>query len=848
MSHMLLNFNFININFQVQSRDKPMKPKFIIYSFFVFQLTFLFSQPYKSDFKISQDNQPSTIFQFNPRMFVKDSDHFILTWTDYRKGTDEVYAQLYDGNGNKIENNFLIKGNYDLIFVNDSTFISIHDSRSYFDLWYINVSFYGNVFVNQQFKQSLFLGNLIIPSEGVVSWFNSISSFIYHKNRIIAFLLDGGIAKKVVTQLSDGSTVSEQIYTPGVVEDVQSEKLSTNHYAFFWLDDSLRIGYPDALYGNFYNENDSLLTTKKLLSFDQSPQIILKTKVIDTLYYIFLLKNNSRTLITLRVDKNGNQVGNIDSTLLGNPYGVSSNNFSDLNFSNLKNNLFYLFTNEFDYNNNRYVVVNYLLEFNKEGVFTGNLWLDTSSRALSFEKQFFNTGNGNFFVGLNEEGDVFRAKLNLFNLLNYEKANDDLVGSNEYVALMAIKNANQNFIFYKDEVGWKGRFVSNNGDILSEEKRINVDNVQFFSNGNAISLWQKLIDDQKGICGFYYYDDNLNLIRVDTLKDDGDNLYIYRDLISFRVIDNSKILIVYRKGNSNFARLQNIDGTLIKDIFLGGADYSVPKIFKHDDSTYVINWSNQIGVFDANLNAKSPIYQGNITLYFGNYLYLYIYSTYSGYPPIKKYYGVIKNISGDQLNSIYFGEFYYGFNVHPVNQEYFIISYAGYDSLFKNFYVKSYTTSGSLSRGPIRINQNILANRNNLTSYVNGDKIFFLWSDNRDGNFDIYASIFEKGVITSIDENFSPAEKLDFNLYQNYPNPFNSTSIIKFSIKEEALVTIKLYDMLGREIATLVNEMKTPGEYSYELDGGKLGLSSGVYLYQMKAGGYNSIKKLIYLK
>jgi len=49
-------------------------------------------------------------------------------------------------------------------------------------------------------------------------------------------------------------------------------------------------------------------------------------------------------------------------------------------------------------------------------------------------------------------------------------------------------------------------------------------------------------------------------------------------------------------------------------------------------------------------------------------------------------------------------------------------------------------------------------------------------------------------------------------------------------------------------VTTLINEVKSPGEYILDLDGGKLGLSSGVYLYQMKAGEYNSVKKLIYLK
>jgi len=88
----------------------------------------------------------------------------------------------------------------------------------------------------------------------------------------------------------------------------------------------------------------------------------------------------------------------------------------------------------------------------------------------------------------------------------------------------------------------------------------------------------------------------------------------------------------------------------------------------------------------------------------------------------------------------------------------------------------------------------------------------------------------------------------EYALYQNYPNPFNPMTKIRFSIKETNPVMIKLYDIVGRQVALIMNEVKDAGEYEIELDAGRLGLSSGVYFYQMKAGEYTSIKKMIYLK
>ncbi len=85
-----------------------------------------------------------------------------------------------------------------------------------------------------------------------------------------------------------------------------------------------------------------------------------------------------------------------------------------------------------------------------------------------------------------------------------------------------------------------------------------------------------------------------------------------------------------------------------------------------------------------------------------------------------------------------------------------------------------------------------------------------------------------------------------FQLDQNYPNPFNPTTTIKYSIPQQAFVSISVYDLLGREVAVLVKEEKSAGNYSVKFDANNL--SSGVYLYKMQAGSFMETKKLILLK
>jgi len=86
----------------------------------------------------------------------------------------------------------------------------------------------------------------------------------------------------------------------------------------------------------------------------------------------------------------------------------------------------------------------------------------------------------------------------------------------------------------------------------------------------------------------------------------------------------------------------------------------------------------------------------------------------------------------------------------------------------------------------------------------------------------------------------------DFRLSQNYPNPFNPLTNIDYEIKELSLVIIKVYDILGREAAVLVNEEKSPGKYSVQFNASHL--SSGVYFYKLTSGGNTVVKNMLLLK
>ncbi len=125
--------------------------------------------------------------------------------------------------------------------------------------------------------------------------------------------------------------------------------------------------------------------------------------------------------------------------------------------------------------------------------------------------------------------------------------------------------------------------------------------------------------------------------------------------------------------------------------------------------------------------------------------------------------------------------------------------------------------------------------------------ILYLFSgDNLIDTVSIRLNVIQTGL--SVDD-YSNAIPKNIILHQNYPNPFNPTTTIKFDIPNVGThhdVSLKIYDILGKEVATLVNEQKEAGSYEVQSNASKL--ASGIYFYRLTAGSYTSVKKLMLLK
>jgi hypothetical protein len=108
--------------------------------------------------------------------------------------------------------------------------------------------------------------------------------------------------------------------------------------------------------------------------------------------------------------------------------------------------------------------------------------------------------------------------------------------------------------------------------------------------------------------------------------------------------------------------------------------------------------------------------------------------------------------------------------------------------------------------------------------------------------------VYGDTTVVSVDDEI-PSQPIEFSLSQNYPNPFNPSTNIQYTVGSQQFVTLKIYDVLGNEVATLVNEESAAGGAGeYEVEFNAINLPSGIYFYQLKAGSFIQTRKMLLIK
>jgi hypothetical protein len=131
------------------------------------------------------------------------------------------------------------------------------------------------------------------------------------------------------------------------------------------------------------------------------------------------------------------------------------------------------------------------------------------------------------------------------------------------------------------------------------------------------------------------------------------------------------------------------------------------------------------------------------------------------------------------------------------------------------------------------------------SAYNAGDGIHI----NNAGHKVLYERVIAAGVwarVLAVDDQPRPALPVQYTLEQNYPNPFNPSTTIQFALPQQHEVRLTVYNMLGQEVATLVNGVMEAGVHTMKFDASRL--ASGVYLYRIQSGSYTMTRSMLLIK
>ena len=177
-------------------------------------------------------------------------------------------------------------------------------------------------------------------------------------------------------------------------------------------------------------------------------------------------------------------------------------------------------------------------------------------------------------------------------------------------------------------------------------------------------------------------------------------------------------------------------------------------------------------------------------------------------------------------------------------------------------------TASELNNSGFEIEKAIRSSQSSVNNKKNWEKIGFVNGSGTTSEINNYSFIDDKLLTQNafyrlkqidFDGTFSYSNEIEvdvnaplkFSLEQNYPNPFNPSTVIKYQVPVAGLVSLKVYDILGNEVAILVDEYRNAGSYEIEFNVGRNSspaIASGIYFYKIQAGDFVETKKMILLK
>lgn len=804
------------------------------------------------DFLISGENNPSTFRQQNVRLFPFISGHFLAAWEDNRDGNGGWYAQEFDTVGRLIGKNNPIPSNNIIQCISDGSFLVLSEKMgSYFDQQTLNV--YGNYFgTSHQLMQTNLLGSAVLPWCGTGYLGIDYDCKSTSKNYLFLFRNDGHLSLSKyqaegaeVFRLSDSLSYGRIASASALAVNAQDD------YAILSCRIDRNTMKNSGVYGTFFNDRDSVLALDQPLGFpfDSSETIyssrqqhVLKTVMLpDTAYLIFFVHADSGLVYFNKFNQSGVRLSNFRSFPIPRT-NAQIPNVTNISISQIVNNNFSLLISNSEWRGNVSVTLHGLYSFNIDGNIQEFTEID-SMQHFANSDNFVKISDSTYYFGMNDGKDVYLTRNRNLSVLDSLKLNDDEIGSNEDNSIVLPAGQNQFCILWEDGIKTSGQIITFDGEKNGFPLVIGGNGIEFFSDGSSLSCWRHLSPAGEDTIGYTILGINGEMVRQGLVV--AGKPITAASMISKILTDSSFVLVLQENSSNAKMLLFTKSGSLIQENSIISQEniYSL-QISINDKQSFWMHYGSKVRLYSNQLNPLTDEKTLNSRIHLQANVFLSLWPEWDNILYFPTYYGTILSADGDTLQKkIYLMTNPDGYTIGKLTEGRFLLITGKNNS----YYARAFTKDGVREKDSICIHRATPGSKKNPSFALNGNKICFAWSEVRNPSlgYSIYGSVMD--LSTLVDVKTTPATiPIYSQLYQNYPNPFNPVTNIQFTIAGSELTILKVYDVLGREIAMFINEVKHPGTYSVQWDA--TSQPSGVYFYKLQDGKNIQTKKMVLIK
>ena len=806
--------------------------------------------PLGPNFKVNDDS--GRVSQGSPSISVDSNGNFVITWEDKRNGNDDIYSQRYSSDGSVLGPNFIVNDDQGSALqfnpsvctvANGNFIITWGDRRNYSNIYAQVYSSYG-LAIGPNFKVNDSLGNTQYPSISadisgnfVITWEDGRNGHVdiyaqryYSDGSVLGMNFkvndDEGSVDQVLPSISvdgDGNFVITWMDKRNGDFDIYAQRFSSDGTA---SGINFRANNDK---GNYDQRAPSVSTDRNgnyIITWSDRYAILAQSYTSDgnLLGFNFIVNdlsaNNNPSNPSISSDSNGNFVivwvddRYIDRDIYAQCYS-SDGSKVETNF---------IVNDDQGCSNQWYPIISV------DG--SGNfviVWQDERNRGFSdiYAQRFSNDGialGNNFRVNDDQTFDsqgapsISSDKAGNF-VITWEDYRD--VGSNIYAQRYSIDGSalGTNFMVNIDEAGVGSRTPSIGSDGI----------------GNFVITWWRN-DYRNEINDIYaqrYSSDGTALGTNFKVNDNLSNVKIWSSP-SMHINYSGNFIILwtdYRNGDSDiYAQRYSSNGIALGANFKvnddkGGIRKSAGSVSIDNSGNFVITWTDWRNG-DSDIYAQR--YSNNGTTLESNF-----------------------RVNDDQ-ESISQG----GSSISTDDNGNFVITWTDQRNGDRDIYAQRFSSDGN----PVGSNFRITNTSEEVQFWADvkfwNNRIYTTWNDNRaEGTgYDIWANVLDRNTVGIAEESdLVPAEIV---LYQNYPNPFspgggtayggNSSTNIQFTINKSQNVTLKIYNLRGEEVVTLLNQHLPAGALNVSWNAS--GFESGLYFYKLQAGQHIETKKLLLIK